>query len=355
MTLLIKGFSEKAYYNNILQLKKDENIFWEKPHQKWDKIVSSEIIINLPNDYLDEKVDFNSNIHFDIYTLFISVLKSMSFSITDFISDINSKEIATEDSVFFLKKTSKKYVYFLLNNKEFKINKYSTLHLNNKSNVKKGDIIASGNIYVAMSNFLNSYWYRSRPMLGFTMFTLILIYFFRKRVISLNIEKIKIQKEIDNDARNSIIKEVRVLENRDKVNEEYINLCRRFSKYDKYINPPVNTVEIENIMNQCYDLFGTQLRKAAEKITYSLYEELIGDLSKVNGGVTLNNVVYALNKRNIITFETKKKLDVIRDIGNKASHFSHAQVTKTEAIVTASKLLDVIDDINLIKKNKKLA
>lgn len=338
--VLAKAFSEKAYYNDKLILKNPDHVLWEKAVKDWDQVVKSDIEIILPFDLINEKLHINKMITFDNIQVLISILKSMTFSVTDFIKDTNYKHIAQTNGVFNLTNDSLKsnYIKFTINDKEFILNKYHNLKVKDGDYIKQGDLIASGNIFVALDKFLNIYFLRSRPAIGFLLFSFLILYIYRKREIAL--------KEEQNIADQEIIQKVTHNTDIDS-NEVYTKLL----KYDHIINPPVNTLNADTLFDGDIDEVGTKFRKVAEKIVFKVYEKVIGE---IDFRLDLNGAIYQLNKNGIISDAAKNYLSIVRVYGNLSSHYSERTMSKIEAITVASALLNVIEEIvekSLLKEN----
>lgn len=341
LLVLTKAFSDKAYYNDTIIVKdQNKNILWEKPIRDWDKVVKSDIEIMLPNSLINEKIKIVKNITFNNDMVLISILRSMTFSITEFIKDINYKHIVLEDGVFnlFDKNSKGKDVFFTINDKEFTLNKHHDFKFKTGDFVKKGDILASGNIFVALDQFLNIYWFRTRPTIGFMIFSFLILYVYRRREISIKKEK--------NIADQAIIEKVVQNPNIDS-NEVYSKL----KKYDHIINPPVNTLNVDSLFDGDIDEVGTKFRKVAEKIIFKVYEKSIG---KRDFRLDLNEAIYQLNKNGTISDTAKNYLSIVRVYGNLSSHYSEKTISRIEAITVASALLNVLEEIvekNLLKED----
>ena len=143
--VLTKAFSEKAYYNDTIVIKDaDKNILWEKPIRDWDKVVKSDIEIILPQNLINEKIEISKSLTFNNKMVLISIVRSMTFSIAEFIDEINNKIVAEENGNFnILDKNYKgNNVIYTINSKEFTLNKHHYFKFKNGDIVKKGDIIA---------------------------------------------------------------------------------------------------------------------------------------------------------------------------------------------------------------------
>ncbi len=339
IVLLTQAFSEGAYYNDTMTVKDNNNNFiWEKPTQEWDKVVKSDIEIYLPPNYSAEDLTIKKSITFNNYLVFISIIRSMTFSIVEFLEDINKKYYANSNGVFeVIKKDKKDNTYVRLDNKVFKFNKYYIFHKKNKDIVNKGELLVSGNIYVAMHNFLNIYWYRSRPALGFLVFSFLILYLYQKREFKILEEEEKKDQEIIENVRKT------------KIEEE--DIYEKLKKYDAIINPPVNTLNAENLFTGDIDEIGTKFRKVAEKIVFQVYENSISERPP---NLNLSSAIHELNKKSIISESAKNYLSIVRVYGNLSAHYTGEQMSKPEAIAVVSSLMKVIDEIvdkNLLNKS----
>lgn len=192
MLVLTKAFSEQAYYNDTIIVKDyKQNIIWEKPTRDWDKVVKSDIKIILPDNLIDEKIQISKSLTFNNEMLLVSIVRSMTFSIAEFIDDVNYKHVAQEDGVFNLvdKNNKGNNVTYTINDKKFTLNKHHDFKFKNGDIVKQEDIIASGNIFVALDQFLNIYFFRSRPTIGFMIFSFLILYVYRRRELAIKEEQ----------------------------------------------------------------------------------------------------------------------------------------------------------------------
>lgn len=283
-------FANNAYYNYKTEvINSNSEVIWSKPVKNWDKVTHSEIEVILPskNDFSD--FYFKGITKFN-YSLFIgSIFKSMTFSISDFYD-----------------------VTYNLGMKE------------------------------AINNFNTIYWYRSRPVIGFAIFTYVILWLSRKRSYRLE----ELQEKEDLKIREEFQKS---LKNNDE-NVYSIIIKNKITKYDFILNPPINTLNFENLFDDL-DTVGTKFRKVAEKIIFKVYEEQIG-LRPLK--ISLSTAVYELHERGILSDTAKNYISIVRVYGNISSHYSDSVICKEEAIAIASSLLNVIDEIyekNLLKNN----
>lgn len=344
MLVLTKAFSEKAYYNDTIIIKDPkQNILWEKPISDWDKVVKSDIEIILPDHYINEKIKFNKSITFNNDMVLISIFRSMTFSIVEFIDNVNYKHISQEDGIFKLvdKNYKDNNVIYTIDDKEFILNKYHDFKFKNGDTVKQGDIIASGNIFVALDQFMNIYFLRSRPAIGFMIFSFLILYVYRKRELAIKEEQ---------DIADQVIIET-VTQN---PHIDSSDVYEKLEKYDYIINPPVNTLNAATLFDGDIDEIGTKFRKVAEKIVFKIYEKSIG---KRDFRLDLNEAIYQLNKSGTISDTAKNYLSIVRVYGNLSAHYSEKTISRIEAITVASALLNVIEEIvekNLLKENDEL-
>lgn len=274
-------FANTAYYNLKTEIKDfDQKIIWNKPEKDWDRVSHSEIIITLPheNDFSD--FGYQGKANFDIPLFIGSIFKSMTFSITDFYKityDFGMKEA---------------------------INKFNTI-----------------------------YWYRSRPAIGFAIFTYLILWLSRKRTFKLEElqekEDSKIKETFQKDLKNNVeVQNTNIIQN-------------RFTQYDAIFNPPINTLKFENLFDDL-DTIGTKFRKVTEKIIFKVYEEQIG---KRPLRMSLSTAVYELHEKGILSDTAKNYISIVRVYGNISSHYSDSTICREEAIAIASSLLNVIDEI----------
>lgn len=342
--ILTKAFSEKAYYNNTMIVKdKNQNILWKKPIKDWDKVVKSDIEIILPHNLIKEKIEINKSLTFNNSMMLISILKSMSFSIAELIENVNYKHIAQESGTFTL--VDKNYkgnnIAYIINDTEYTLNKHHDFKFKTGDIVKKGNVIASGNIFVALDKFLSIYWFRSRPTIGFLIFSFLILYVYRQRELAIEKEQISVDQEVI----ETVVK---------SPHANSSEIYNRLKKYDHIINPPVNTLNADTLFDGDIDEVGTKFRKVAEKIVFKVYEKSIG---KRTFRLDLNEAIYQLNKNGIISDNAKNYLSIVRVYGNLSSHYSEKTISKVEAITVASALLNVIEEIvekNLLKEGENI-
>ena len=278
-------FANTAYYNLKTEIRDFNNkIIWEKPEKDYDRVSHSEIFITLPNKNDFSDFLYQGKANFNIPLFLGSVFKSMTFSITDFYKvtyDFGMKE--------------------------------------------------------AISKFNTIYWYRSRPAIGFAIFTYLILWLSRKRGYKLE----ELQEKEDLIIRITVEKETA---NITEVEKKILNqtIQDKMSKYDSILNPPINYLTINDVFDNDLDSIGTKFRKVAEKIIFQVYEEQIG---KKPYRLSLSSAIYELNEKRILSDAAKNYISIVRVYGNISSHYSDNVICKEEAIAIASSLLNVIDEI----------
>ena len=186
-----KAFSEKAYYNGVLVVKNKDNVLiWEKPIYADSKIVSSNIEIKI-NDEADKKAfDYAYHVDFNFQAYLLSIFKSMTFSAQDFL--------------------------------------YDTYTVGMKQAIVK---------------YQKSYFKRSRPVIGFFIFSFILLRFYRNRELARSLNEVKQEKNLQEIFR----KKVELEEEKEKLDSKHESIYKRLQQYDHIINPPIDTLNFHDV------------------------------------------------------------------------------------------------------------
>ena len=274
----ITAFNKKTYYNDTLIV--DKKLIERNEKTTNDKTVKSDIEIQLFQNNKYEDYKYSYNVVFNDYLYLYSVFRSMTFSITDILS------ITYEEGL-----------------KE------------------------------ALKVFNASFWYRSRPVIVFSIVVYFILWISRKRTYKLEElqekEDLKIKETFQEDLKNNIeIKNTSIIQN-------------KITKYDAILNPPINTLKFENLFDDL-DTIGTKFRKVTEKIIFKVYEEQIGRRPL---RMSLSTAVYELHEKGILSDTAKNYISIVRVYGNISSHYSDSTICREEAIAIASSLLNVIDEI----------
>ena len=276
----IYSFSDKAHYNNSIKI---DNVEISK-NKKYDNITGSNISINLPNENLNEfEYHFTTNMSY--IGVIISVIKSMTFSISDIVL------ISYEQGI--------------------------------KTGFEKFEI---------------SFWYRSRPVIVFSLITYLILWVSRKRSYQLKnlqlLEEEKMHKDFEEKVK---------LQSKEVKNELINQVKSKIDTYKNIISPPFSFNNIELVFENELDTIGTRFRKVAEKIIFDIYEKKIGPIPYK---LDLGSAVHELNKNKIISDNSRNYLSIVRIYGNISAHYSkNNEITKEEAISIASALMIVIEEL----------
>jgi len=93
MTSIVETFSKYAYYNDELLLKSDENkILFEKYKKYKDGVTASNVEISMPYLKNDKALIYKIDVDFSYWGLFFSVFRSMTFSLTDIVENFYNNE-----------------------------------------------------------------------------------------------------------------------------------------------------------------------------------------------------------------------------------------------------------------------
>ncbi|MDD3594860.1 DUF4145 domain-containing protein [Sulfuricurvum sp.] len=273
----IGAFSNKALYNHSLILKDQNNsILWEK---SWDKkaVAGSDINIQIS----DSSVNTIFTTYFDYPIFLLSVARSMTFSITDIIPIVYNQGI-------------KEAIHEFQKQKMFK---------------------------------------RTRPTIGFAIFSFLLLWLYRKREEQQSELQKKNEEALINDFKRQLESE------KSKISEE--NIYNKFSKYDHILNPPINSLTFKDIITVDTDGIGNKFRKVLEKILYKILENELNIKPK-----DLNEAIFILYKENIISSKAQMNATLIRIYGNMDSHYNKDNEISQEEIKTiALRLISIIEEI----------
>lgn len=343
-----------AYYNSgveLILLNHERKIIEDT--KKWDNTTSSKFVIDINKLINKEEGGFFVESLTSNSQILDSIVNSMTFSIKDIFNDIFKEKKSpiegrvfirtresTNDGIIVIKnqdiEVEKKYLFIVdkdNNSKEINLSPFENIKVKDGSIISKNQLISEGTLHTAIYKFQNIYWYRSRITLGFAIFTYIILWLSRKRTYRIEElqekEDLKIKETFQEDLKNNIeIKNTSIIQ--DKI-----------TKYDAILNPPINTLEFENLFDDL-DTIGTKFRKVTEKIIFKVYEEQIG---KRPLRMSLSTAVYELHEKGILSDTAKNYISIVRVYGNISSHYSDSTICREEAIAIASSLLNVIDEI----------
>lgn len=392
---LIKSWSSYSYYNKELTVVDLDNqdIILIKP-DKWDYAASTSIKIDINKLIKNESNAFILNSQTYIGEIIITVVKSMSFSITDIYDDITKNVYSKIDGQIILVEDAKKNLYdglininsklfeeikgakniVVLNQKDSKKEKYfipayNKLNVKEGSLVQNGDPLAEGTIFTAIENFQNIYWLRSRPFVGFTIFTFLILFLFNKRIkllrsieeklkeekLRLEEDKIKAIEEVE-EAKRVAVEELEIqiniaieekeelLKKQNKLESEYKLVVSQFKQYDCFVKFAFKETSIDELLEKNRVILGNMFRLIAEKIVYSIFEKNIRIIDKSKD--SLDSCLKEIRPLQILSKESINALFAVKNFGNENSHYTNdeREVSLSKTIVIAKELADVIEE-----------
>lgn len=381
---LIKSWSSFSYYNKSLTIVdiNNQDIILIKP-DKWDYAASTSIKVDINKLINKEPNTFILNSQTDIWEIIYTVIKSMSFSVTDIYDDVTKNVYSKIDGQIILVEDAKKNLYdglininkksfedikgakniVVLNQKDLKKEKYFIPAYNNL-NVKEGDfikndeILAEGTVFTAIENFKNIYWLRSRPFVGFTIFTFLILFLFNKRIKllrrieeQLREEKLKIEEankkaieELEEQINKAILEKEELLQKQNKLESEYKLVVTQFKQYDGFVKFAFKETSIDELLEKNRVILGNMFRLIAEKIVYSIFEKNIRIMDKSRD--SLDSCLKEIRSLQILSKGSINALFAIKNFGNENSHYStdEREISLSKTIVIAKELVDVIEE-----------
>jgi len=275
---LIKAHSEKAFYNHSLTVsEKNGTIIWQHIYPK-KTAAGSDIKVNF--DSTGKSVAISYSTFFDSSEFLMTVFRSMTFSISDLIP-----------------------------------------------------IIYNQGIKNAADKFKTKWFKRTRPTIGFALFSFLILWLYKRREVQLDIaQKNKEQLMID-EFKNEIEK----INNHLNENELY----DKFIKFDYILNPPINTFNFKDLVSIDTNGIGNKFRKVLEKIFFPI---VIVNL-KIEPR-DLKEAIHLLYHNKTISSKTQIYATLIRLYGNMDSHYNESNnITKEEINVLAFRLISIIEEV----------
>lgn len=279
----VETFSEKAYYNRTLNVfDKDGNLLWKKADESMPKDITAGSDISIALD--DGNVNYKSSTYMDISAFMMSIVNSMTFSCID---------IA-------------KITY--------------------ESGFKK-----------ALDKFDNMYWYRSRPAIGFAVFSFLILWAYRKREKQLIELQLKKEQELIESFKQQSLTTSNIVSDED--------LYRKFVQFEHIINPPINTILFREIIAVDTGGMGNKFRQTLEKIFFKILKTKLNMKAK-----DLSEAIYFLHTQELISEKAKNYSNLIRVYGNIDSHYSEdTEISQDEIKLLAFRLMSVIEEV--VEKN----
>lgn len=283
----------KYYYYTTETVIKDATgkTLWEKERNEHDKVSVLNIEVLLPDLDTSTTATFNIVHKWSNSNIALSVFRSMTFSITQLIE-----------------------IY------------------NNNGLVKTWDFFTS----VA--------WYRSRPTIGFTIFTFILLWLYRNR------EKDQIKAEEEKDEilkdtfkKNTLLEaeKTKLTEEKEQIEAKFNKIYTKLQKYDYIINPPINTLNFSDLISMDTSGIGNKFRKTLEKLLLPIFQSQFNYKAK-----NLSEATKKLVEKNILSQKVQNYADIIRIYGNMDSHYNEQDnISKDEIIALANYIILIVEEI----------
>ncbi len=299
LKLTIINFGKYAFYNDKLIINGE---IIPKEKEMDDKVVKSDINISLLQNNKYEGYEYHSGVIFDKYLYLHSIFRSMTFSITDI------------------------------------------MNITYNDGLKK-----------ALESFDISYFYRSRPVLGFAIFTYLILWFSRRRTFKLEEQRKSDLEEFDRQIEIATQNQVDILTKQNKLEEEYKSVCEQFKQYESFVKFAFEDISIDELLERNRKILGNIFRRVAEKIVYSIYENNIGQ--KIQKKDNLDSCLKEIKSLNILSKQGINSLYSVKNFGNYNSHYSKDgnETSFVKTIVIAKDLIEIIEEyLSLESKSKNL-
>lgn len=380
---LTKTWLSNSYYiEELIVIDLNNNSIPLKKQNRWDYAASTKIYINI-NSLINKKRDSFLLVSQKNFKEIIStVIKSMTFSINEILLDINKNIYSEFDGKIISINDAKDKIYDdiiningkqfediegakyieILNEKENIIKKYyippyNEINIKEGMLVTKNQIIAEGSIYTALENFQNIYWLRSRPFVGFTIFTVVILFLFRRRKEQLEEEKKEIEEQnrielekLEKQIEDERTEKEEIIKKQNKLEEEHRTVCERFKQHEAFVKFAFEETTIDELLEKNRRILGNMFRLVAEKIVFSIYESKIRPIIKKRD--TLDSCLQEVKLLEILKPSSINALYAVKNFGNDNSHYSSEenQTSYVRTIVIAKDLIDVIEEYLSIKQ-----
>lgn len=284
-----------AYTDKIIIKDSRGNFIWKKAEYKHDRVATLSLDVQLPNLIDNHKANIKIDQQWSNSALMISVYRSMTFSLHKVIDKWRDK----------------------------------------------------GNVE-AIKYFRTTAWFRSRPALGYTIFTIFLFLLYRKRELSLTKEMQKHEEEIVKVERERLS-----YEHMNKTKDEIIkelgakveNIGLKIQEHDKVINPPLNTLKYDQFLELDPESVIFKCRKVAEKLVIKVYNEKINSDDRI----TLHKRMERLSKDKIFDSKIVGYINSIKAFGNISAHpniENPVEFTREDAVMVSNTLIRLIEELD---------
>lgn len=276
---LIKAHSEKSFYNHSTTiLENNKTIIWQHLYPK--KSVTGSDIKIMFGDH-DNNISITYATYFNTPEFLMSIFRSMTFSISDLIPIIYDQGLRSAIEQFKHRKM----------------------------------------------------FHRTRPTIGFAIFSFLILWLYRKREIEVEIVQKKKEQSIIDEFKYEIMK----LNN--SMNES--DLYSKFTLYDHILNPPINTLTFKDLVSMDTNGIGNKFRKVLEKVFFPIVIEKLNIEPR-----DLKDAIHLLYHNKIISSKVQIYSTLIRLYGNIDSHYNKdTNITKEEINVLALRLISIIEEI----------
>lgn len=281
---IIKEVSQYEYYLTSMEIFDFNNKeLWSTSINEHDKVTQTYITVTLPDLKLDNHVIYNINNKWSNVNVILSVYKSMTFSMVELIHTYGEQGYQN-----------------------------------------------------ALERFKTVAWYRSRPAIGFTIFSFVLLWVYRKREKDVKEKKI----EYDERLEQTFKENTKLLFEKAAVEAKYNEVFAKLQNYDYIINPPINTLKFEDLISIDTSGLGNKFRKTLEKLIFPIFQYHMNYKNE-----NLGEVIYKLNAKQIISNEFANCANVIRVYGNIDSHYNEQKISKEEILALTNYLIFIVEEI----------
>lgn len=197
--------------------------------------------------------------------------------------------------------------------------------------------------------FQQKIYLRSQHVIFFFLFAYILLKMLSIKQQQLNRKLNKQNLDIVNLVKNveSVKESERELKNIiDDLRSKEINILNKLKKYDSIINPPIDLLKYEDIVNLDPESIIFKCRKVTEKIVTKLYIKHIGS----NEFKNLDSMLKELGNKKILNKKASSYANTIKAFGNISAHpdiEKPFEFTNEDAKVISNALILLIEELNL--------
>lgn len=286
----------KYYYYVTEAVLEDSNgnIIWRKDRNNHDKVAALNVLIRLPDLINSTKAEIKIENHWSNANILLSVYRSMTFSANQLI-----------------------------------------------------DVWSEEGFDKAKERFSTVAWYRSRPAIGFTIFTIFLFFLYRRReraveteVRNNDREYVKLEKErIAQENKNKGLRE-RI----DDLESKENNISKKIKSHDGIINPPLNTLKYDQFLELDPESVILKCRKVSEKLIIQIYNKHI----RMDDRIPFYKRIEQLSKEKLIDSKIVSYINTIKAFGNISAHpnvHNPIEFTREDAIMVSNALILLIDEL----------